>query len=325
MWQGAGVTGRTALRKCYSPAGMLLPRGPDRLPQSQKQLPAMAAPGEPGAEPLGAPSPTNSLAPGHPERGKLVKLEGRQGWSAPGQRRGKGLGQGPGRGSPLLRPGACLQASPGPHVRRARCQRGADKWAPAAGTRCEPAGAPAAHAARVAAAAGQRSSCAARAEDRAPGGESGPCPPRGWPGGGWEGEGQDPEVLSLQPIRSQTFLVRKSNTRQCQALCVRLPEASGPSFVASHYVQQSPGGERDWPGGDGAGSRGRAGRGAGEGVQRTASLPISQASRWRDLSSSSRTWCSSSAPTATPGELPSGAAVGGSPCPSTPTAPGTPP
>lgn len=53
------------------------------------------------------------------------------------------------------------------------------------------------------------------------------------------------------PVRSQTFLVRKSNTRQCQALCVRLPQASGPSFVSSHYIQESPGGERAWPGGKG--------------------------------------------------------------------------
>lgn len=45
--------------------------------------------------------------------------------------------------------------------------------------------------------------------------------------------------------------MRRSNTRQCQALCVRLPEASGPSFVSSHYIQESPGGERDWPAGKG--------------------------------------------------------------------------
>ncbi|XP_004452551.1 ras and Rab interactor 1 [Dasypus novemcinctus] len=52
-------------------------------------------------------------------------------------------------------------------------------------------------------------------------------------------------AAALHVLRTQppgTFLVRKSNTRQCQALCVRLPEASGPSFVASHYVQESPGG-----------------------------------------------------------------------------------
>ncbi|XP_072495281.1 ras and Rab interactor 1 isoform X2 [Notamacropus eugenii] len=38
----------------------------------------------------------------------------------------------------------------------------------------------------------------------------------------------------------QTFLVRKSNTRQCKALCVRLPKASGPSFVSSHDIQETP-------------------------------------------------------------------------------------
>lgn len=71
------------------------------------------------------------------------------------------------------------------------------------------------------------------------------------------------------PIHLQTFLVRKSNTRQCRALCVRLPEASGPSFVSSHYIQESPGGE-------GAGLAGRGWRQAGEGgPQRTASLPVS--------------------------------------------------
>lgn len=92
------------------------------------------------------------------------------------------------------------------------------------------------------------------------------------------------EVLSPL-IHSQTFLVRKSNTRQCQALCVRLPEASGPSFVSSHYIQDSAGGERDPP--VGKGLEAEAGR---RGIpQRTASLPISQVSPWRDLSSSSQT------------------------------------
>lgn len=63
----------------------------------------MEAPGEPGAGPLGAPSPSDSSAPGHLEREKLVKLEGQGGTagsSVPGQRRGKGLGQGPSRGPP---------------------------------------------------------------------------------------------------------------------------------------------------------------------------------------------------------------------------------
>ncbi|XP_068922496.1 ras and Rab interactor 1 [Petaurus breviceps papuanus] len=45
-------------------------------------------------------------------------------------------------------------------------------------------------------------------------------------------------VLQREP--PGTFLVRKSNTRQCKALCVRLPEASGPSFVSSHDIQETP-------------------------------------------------------------------------------------
>ncbi|XP_053417578.1 ras and Rab interactor 1 isoform X2 [Nycticebus coucang] len=52
-------------------------------------------------------------------------------------------------------------------------------------------------------------------------------------------------AAALHVLRAEppgTFLVRKSNTRQCQALCVRLPEASSPSFVSSHYILESPGG-----------------------------------------------------------------------------------
>uniref|UniRef100_A0A480KZJ0 Ras and Rab interactor 1 n=1 Tax=Sus scrofa TaxID=9823 RepID=A0A480KZJ0_PIG len=52
-------------------------------------------------------------------------------------------------------------------------------------------------------------------------------------------------AAALHVLRTEppgTFLVRKSNTRQCQALCVRLPEASGPSFVSSHCIQEGPGG-----------------------------------------------------------------------------------
>uniref|UniRef100_A0A8C5KB35 Ras and Rab interactor 1 n=1 Tax=Jaculus jaculus TaxID=51337 RepID=A0A8C5KB35_JACJA len=52
-------------------------------------------------------------------------------------------------------------------------------------------------------------------------------------------------AAALHVLRTEppgTFLVRKSNTRQCQALCVRLPEASGPSFVSSHYIQENPDG-----------------------------------------------------------------------------------
>lgn len=101
-----GVTGRTALRKCYSPPGMLLPWGwiVFLSPRSNRRSsPAMETPGEPGAGPLGAPSPSNSSAPGHLETKKLVKLQGWPGGagrdcrvgSIPGQRRGKGLGKDP--------------------------------------------------------------------------------------------------------------------------------------------------------------------------------------------------------------------------------------
>ncbi|XP_051822580.1 ras and Rab interactor 1 [Antechinus flavipes] len=45
-------------------------------------------------------------------------------------------------------------------------------------------------------------------------------------------------VLQREP--PGTFLVRKSNTRQCKALCVRLPEALGPSFVSSHDIREGP-------------------------------------------------------------------------------------
>ncbi|XP_065793864.1 ras and Rab interactor 1 isoform X2 [Muntiacus reevesi] len=53
------------------------------------------------------------------------------------------------------------------------------------------------------------------------------------------------EAAALHVLRTEppgTFLVRKSNSRQCQALCVRLPEASGPSFVSSHCIQETAGG-----------------------------------------------------------------------------------
>lgn len=120
--------------------------------------------------------------------------------------------------------------------------------------------------------------------------------PRDWPWAAGRARGW---TRACHPVPSQTFLVRKSNTRQCQALCVRLPQASGPSFVSSHYIQESPGGERAWPGGKGLEA---IRSGPREIPPRTTSLPISQASPWRDLSSSSRTWSSSSAPIATPGE-----------------------
>ncbi|XP_038620330.1 ras and Rab interactor 1 isoform X2 [Tachyglossus aculeatus] len=46
---------------------------------------------------------------------------------------------------------------------------------------------------------------------------------------------------TLQREPPGTFLVRKSTTRQCKVLCLRLPEASGPSFVANHDIRESPG------------------------------------------------------------------------------------
>ncbi|XP_016041742.1 ras and Rab interactor 1 isoform X2 [Erinaceus europaeus] len=52
-------------------------------------------------------------------------------------------------------------------------------------------------------------------------------------------------AAALHTLRTEppgTFLVRKSNTHQCQVLCVRLPEASSPSFVSSHYILEGTGG-----------------------------------------------------------------------------------
>lgn len=117
--------------------------------------------------------------------------------------------------------------------------------------------------------------------------------PQGLASQDWEGTGPEPPDL----VHLQTFLVRKSNTRQCQALCVRLPEASGPSFVSSHYIQESPGGEE-------GGLEGRGwttGRG-GRSPENSLTPNVSQASLWRAQSSCSRTWCSSSVHTAIPGE-----------------------
>lgn len=117
--------------------------------------------------------------------------------------------------------------------------------------------------------------------------------------GGGGGEGWTRRSRASDPCPLQMFLVRKSNTRGCQALCVRLPEASGPSFVSSHYIQESPGGEQDWPGGKGL----EAVRAGHRGVfWRTTALPVPQASPWRAQNSCSQTWSSSSAPTAIPGK-----------------------
>lgn len=69
----------------------------------------METPGEPEAGPLGAPSLSN-FAPGHPEREKLVKLEGqpggagRDGSLSQGREGGKGRARVPPPG-PLLQSG----------------------------------------------------------------------------------------------------------------------------------------------------------------------------------------------------------------------------
>lgn len=93
----------------------------------------------------------------------------------------------------------------------------------------------------------------------------------------WHGP-KPPDLSHLQ-----TFLVRKSNTRQCQALCVRLPEASGPSFVSSHYIQEHPGGERGQPGWKGLEM------GVGGEAENHLTLCVSQVSLWRALSFCSQT------------------------------------
>lgn len=129
----------------------------------------MESPGEPGAGPLGAPSPSNSSAPGHLEREKPAQAPM---YDVPDA--GGGQTGGP------QRPGRTVSL-------RERLLLTRPVWLQL------------------------RANAAAALH-----------------------------VLRTEP--PGTFLVRKSNTRQCQALCVRLPEASGPSFVSSHYIQESPGG-----------------------------------------------------------------------------------
>lgn len=198
----------------------------------------METPGEPGAGPLGAPSPSN-FAPEHLEREKLVKLEGqpaREGRDCRAacileQRRGKGLGKGPSPWVPA-QAGACPQASPGPAIRCARRQRWAGRWAPAARTHCEPAGTLAAHEACVAAAAGQRRGCTAHAEDRAPWGES--CPyPLNWPSEGGRERGR-PEPLTLTlSIRRHSWYgdLTLASAKLCACGCLR--PAAPPSSPAT--------------------------------------------------------------------------------------------
>ncbi|XP_048217022.1 ras and Rab interactor 1 isoform X1 [Perognathus longimembris pacificus] len=115
-------------------------------------------------------------------------------------------------------------------------------------------------------------------------------------------------AAALHVLRTEppgTFLVRKSNTHQCQALCVRLPEASGPSFVSSYYIQERPEGEGSRPGREGAPS-GRGWGGVGTSPGNSLAAP-SQVSPWKARSWCSQTSSSSSVPTATPGESPAAA------------------
>ncbi|KAL8184094.1 UNVERIFIED_CONTAM: hypothetical protein K2H54_006381 [Gekko kuhli] len=45
-------------------------------------------------------------------------------------------------------------------------------------------------------------------------------------------------ILQREP--PGTFLVRRSNTRQCQVLCLRLPDNSSPVFVTTYCLHQEP-------------------------------------------------------------------------------------
>lgn len=213
----------------------------------------METPGEPGAGPFGAPSLT-SFAPGHLESEKLVKLEGWLVGQGGVAAQGPSWGQRRGKGSQLL--ASCSGLVPASRPAQDPLYDVPDAGGGQAGGPQRPGRTvslrerllltrPVWLQLRANAAAALH---ALRTE---PPGVS--CAPsfQGLASRGWEGEGLDTRSESPNPVHSQTFLVRKSNTRQCQVLCVRLPEASGPSFVSSHYIQESPGGERNWPGGKG--------------------------------------------------------------------------
>lgn len=236
----------------------------------------METPGDPKADLLGAPSPSD-FSPGHPEREKLVKLEGQSGGAGRAGRavclqRGEGErwarvlplapcsglvfvprpaqdplydvpGAGGGQAGGPQRPGRTVSL-------RERLLLTRPVW-----LQLRASAAAALHVLRT----------------EPPGVSPARTPETGqWTVGGRGTRHGGPEPPTA--VHSQTFLVRKSNTRQCQALCMRLPEASGPSFVSSHYIQESPVGERGWLGGEGLAAL-RVGR--REVPQRTTSLPIS--------------------------------------------------
>lgn len=53
-----------------------------------------------------------------------------------------------------------------------------------------------------------------------------------------------PSTRSPLPVfLPQTFLVRRSNTRQCHVLCLRLPDNSSPAFVTTYSLRQEPTGK----------------------------------------------------------------------------------
>ncbi|KAG8522622.1 Ras and Rab interactor 1 [Galemys pyrenaicus] len=171
----------------------------------------MEAPGQPGVGPLGAPS-LASFTPGHLEREKLVKLGGRR-WSG----RDGGTGQElPGAG----RREVGGTASPWPRLSSGAAPSPAqDPLYDVPQTGRAPAGGP------------QRPGRAVSLRERLL--LTRPV---------WL-QLRANAAAALHTLRTEpagTFLVRKSHTRQCQVLCVRLPEASGPSFVSSHYIQESP-------------------------------------------------------------------------------------
>lgn len=122
VWQGEPPSGSVTHHwECASSClgGWILFLSPGR--NQLKELPAMETTGEPGAGLLGTPNPT-SFAPGHLERGKLVKLGGQPERAGRGCRAGRGKGGG--EGSPRVAPSPWPPAQvwcPPPGRPRPRC------------------------------------------------------------------------------------------------------------------------------------------------------------------------------------------------------------
>lgn len=140
---------------------------------------------------------------------------------------------------------------------------------PTASTYCEPAGAAADHPACVVTAAGQRCSRAARAEDRASGGESLPYP-QGLYRLGWEGTGLEvgDQNLLISFTRRPSWYgnLTLASARLCVCGCQKLvAPLLSPATISKRVLAVR---RVAW--------RAGAGRQAGEGgPQRTASLPMS--------------------------------------------------